>query len=108
MPVTFTTYPDISTLNFSNGTITTLWGYGSTLTNGIISPLFLAMCFIICYAALAPSNRSEHAYTSAAFITMMVAFGLTAAGVLSPLYLLMAIANAALGLYLSSRLNEVS
>lgn len=106
--VAFTTYQTVGSLNFSNGTITTFWNYGNNvLMQGFLSPLFLALAFVVCYSMLAPTNFKEHAYTTSAFLVLMLSFAMTAAGVLSPYWLLLTMANMALGLYISARLNEV-
>lgn len=103
--VNFTTYQTVAAMNFSNGTITTIWNYGGTLVNGLLSPLFLALAFFIIYSALAYSSFKEHAFAGSAFVVLIMATGLVGAGVMSPFYWLLVFALLIVGAYNSSKFN---
>lgn len=85
MPV-ITTYPNLSSLNLTNNTLITIVQYGNTITGGWLSPLFLAVIFLVVFITTADWPIREHALTASSFITCLFALGMMGSGILSPIW----------------------
>ena len=104
--VDYTTYPNITDVNFSTGPFSTLWEYGGTVTGGLLSPTFLFLIAIISFMALKGATpKGSNAVVGSAMITLFSSFALMGAGVLHPFYFFAAISYLLVALYISKSNN---
>lgn len=101
--VNYTTYDDVSTLNFSNGSANVLFNYGNTITNGMVAPVFLIAVALIAFLSLLGIMRSGRAVAASGFITVLMSVLMMGAGVLHPAWVFCSVGYLAIGLYLSQK-----
>lgn len=100
--VNYTTYPNITDVNFSSGPISTLWDYGATITGGLLSPALLFLIAAVSFMALREATpRGSHAVVGSSLVTFFSAFALMGAGLLHPFYFFAALGYLLVGLYLA-------
>lgn len=100
--MTYTTYPNITDVNFSGGPFAALWGYGATVTGGLLSPVFLVIIAVVSFMAIRGATpRGAHAAVASATVTLFSSFALMGAGVLHPFYFFAAIGYLLAALYMA-------
>lgn len=103
MALNYATYPNITDLNFSNGTITTLWNYGNTATGGFASPAFIFILAAVVFFAAYNPNRAGRAVTASAMVSFLTSIVFMGAGILHPMWVLVTVSYLLIGLYLASK-----
>ena len=101
--VNYTTYPNITDINFSSSPISAIFGYGNTITGGIAAPALFFMVAIVAFMTLSTVMRVGRAIAASAFVSLITAVAMVGAGVLSPMWLFVGVAYLIIGLYLSGK-----
>ena len=96
----YITYANVTSINFSDGALTTLWTYGDTVSGGFASPFLLALIAIVSYVSFADQYKGgSKGLTASAGLTFFSAFLMLGAGMLDITYFLIATIYLALGIY---------
>ena len=96
----YTTYPNITDLNFSDGAATALLNYGSSATGGFLPIGVLFLFTAVVFMASYTPGRGKIAFATSGITSMITAFLLVGAGLLHPFFLFAAVAYMIYGVYL--------
>lgn len=80
---TYTTYPNLSSYNFSNNPLATTFVYGNVVTNGFESPVILLTVFVLAFMAQSSEPVKQRAFMAAGWLTFIIGGLMVGVGILN-------------------------
>ena len=96
----YTTYPNITDLNFSSGPVSTVLSYGNTITGGLLAPAFLFLISTVALLALYTPGRGGRAFLASGLVALFLSFAMMGAAWLHPFWFFASIVYAIMGVYI--------